>query len=97
MTKVPETIETPPILPELKDLNGKISKKIMVEKPRIVRSDETVKVGATERKIDAPLDREPLGNKTHFRKSPSPFQRTTDESETRNDSGVKGGMTGSAE
>ena len=92
LTKVPGTIETPPILPELKDLNGQVSKDILVEKPRVINTDQTVKIGAAERKIDVPLDRE-LETKRIFGNR-IPIQQKTDESENQTDSGVKGVMTG---
>ena len=51
LSKVPETVDTPPILPDMKDLNGKVSKEILLEKPRVVRTEPTVKIGASERRL----------------------------------------------
>ena len=49
LTKIPDETRTPPILPDYKDLDGKVSKEIKVETPRQTKSDE-VKTGVTERK-----------------------------------------------
>ena len=34
----------------MKDLNGKVSKEILLENPRVIKTEPTVKIGATERK-----------------------------------------------
>ncbi|MDQ3750478.1 MAG: FecR domain-containing protein [Acidobacteriota bacterium] len=39
----------PPILPTFKDLNGRVSKEILVENPKIARVETQIKTGATER------------------------------------------------
>lgn len=43
-----ETIK-PPALPTYKDLNGRISKDILVENPRNIKAETNIKTGATER------------------------------------------------
>lgn len=58
LTKTPDPGETPPILPDIKDLDGKISKEILAQKPRVVRTDPNVKIGAGTRTTGAPLDKE---------------------------------------
>lgn len=48
--KTPDIIQTPPILPEIKDLNGKVSREILIEKPEIIKPNLDVKTGASDRK-----------------------------------------------
>ena len=58
--KTPERLDTPPILPTRSDLDDKITKEIRAEQPTIAVKvkQEQVKVGATDRKTDAPVDRQ---------------------------------------
>ncbi len=83
LSKIPETADTPPILPDMKDLNGKVSKEILIEKPRVVKVEPTVKIGAGDRKTEAPLDKEleqkrifgnrtPIQPKTEGKRKPNP-------------------------
>ena len=52
ITKTPETIDTPPILPEMKDLDRKINRDILIERPQIIaKEDVKVRTGAGERGI----------------------------------------------
>ena len=81
--------ESPPILPSLPDLNGKVSKEILIENPR--RSQVSVKTGATERKDEQPLDerlrqKRILGNRT-----PVESTETNPSSETKT---VRRGISG---
>lgn len=55
LTKIPDETKTPPILPDYKDLDGKVSKEILIENPRQTKS-ETVKTGATERTPGVSMD-----------------------------------------
>ena len=57
ITKTPETIKTVPILPTIKDIKNNISSDIVAQAPpKAVKIQQNVKVGATERTTDAPLD-----------------------------------------
>lgn len=56
--KTPDIIKTPPILPEYKDLDGKVSRDILIEKPQIVKSQTVVKTGASDRKDGVSMDNE---------------------------------------
>ncbi|MBK8810150.1 MAG: FecR domain-containing protein [Acidobacteria bacterium] len=55
LSKVPDDNQTPPILPDYKDLDRKISKEILIENPREPATDK-VKTGAMERKPGASMD-----------------------------------------
>jgi hypothetical protein len=58
LSKTPdERNQTPPILPDYKDISRQVSKEILIENPRPVKSEQ-VKTGVTERKSGVPLDEE---------------------------------------
>jgi hypothetical protein len=71
-----DTDQSPPILPDYKDLDGKVSREIQVDKPRIPTAD-TVKTGATERKPGVSLD-ENLRNQRIFGNRTPSNQKTED-------------------
>lgn len=60
IAKTPERLDTPPKLPTRNELDERITKEIRAEQPTIaVKVDrERIKVGAAERKNDAPIDRQ---------------------------------------
>ncbi len=84
LTKVPNDNQSPPILPTYKELNGNISKEILVQNPKVERINTQVKTGATERKIGVPMDEILREQKVYGNRSPIP--RTTNGSETTNNS-----------
>ncbi len=49
LATVPSETVRPPILPTFKDLSGRISKDILVENPRNIKTETHIKTGATER------------------------------------------------
>lgn len=68
--KTPEIVKSPPILPEIKDLNGKISREISTEKPPIVKAQMPVKTGATERKEGVAMDEQLRKAKIYGNRAP---------------------------
>ena len=57
ITKTPETIESPPILPDMKDLNGKVSREILIERPEVVAKEDTkIRTGAGDRNDGGSMD-----------------------------------------
>lgn len=83
ITKTPETIDSPPILPDMKDLNGKVSRDILIESPQIITKDENVKVrtGASDRKDTGSMD-EKLRQTRIYGNRP-PVQGNSPQSETK--------------
>lgn len=55
LTRKIEENQSPPILPDYKSLDGKVSREIRIEQPRLPKVD-TVKTGATERKPGVSMD-----------------------------------------
>lgn len=70
ITKTPEIINTPPILPTYKDLDGKVSREILIDKPPVVKFDSDVKTGATDRKEGVPMDDELRKTKIYGNRPP---------------------------
>lgn len=68
--KTPDIIKTAPILPEYKDLNGKVSRDILIEKPQIVKAETAVKTGATTRKDGVSMDDELRKARIYGNRSP---------------------------
>ncbi|CAN5467887.1 hypothetical protein BH20ACI1_BH20ACI1_30900 [soil metagenome] len=56
LSKTPSEIQTPPVLPTRRDLNGKVGKEIRAESPKVGRLDSQVKTGAIDRKIGDSMD-----------------------------------------
>jgi len=56
LTEMPSEVKSPPNLPTYRDLSGRISKDIRVEKPKLEKIDSQVKTGAIERKIGVSMD-----------------------------------------
>ena len=54
--KDPDTIETPPILPPIEQVERKLTKEIRADTPPIIQVDRPVKTGAAERVANKPLD-----------------------------------------
>lgn len=57
LSKIPDEKQSPPILPEYKDIGGRVSKDILIDAPATQKS-ATVKTGAVERKPGEILDEE---------------------------------------
>jgi hypothetical protein len=83
LTKSPQQTQTPPILPEYKDLGGKVSKEILIENPRQTKS-EVVKTGAAERKPGVSADEDLRRQKIFGNRQPVQSKS--------NDQEVKGGI-----
>ncbi len=60
IAKTPERLDTPPKLPTRNELDNRITKEIRAEQPTVAVSTrrEQIKVGATTRKSDEPIDRQ---------------------------------------
>ncbi len=56
MSKTPSELQTPPVLPTRRDLNGKVGKEIRAESPKIGRIESQVKIGAIDRKTGDSMD-----------------------------------------
>ena len=56
LSKTPSEIQKPPVLPTLRDLNGKVGKEIRAETPKIGRIESQIKTGAIDRKIGDSMD-----------------------------------------
>ncbi|HSK72154.1 MAG TPA: DUF6600 domain-containing protein [Pyrinomonadaceae bacterium] len=87
LTKTPDDIKTPKILPTLRDLNGNVSEEIVVRTPKAVRIDAKVKTGATERVGDISTDREirqrqVFGNRSPIQPTENTEVRTNPEGRT---------------
>lgn len=77
LSRIPNDVESSPVLPTYTALNGKISRDIKTERPQIIPVQVQTKTGATTRKTDAPLDQE-LRNSRIFGNRP-PLVTTTDQ------------------
>jgi hypothetical protein len=88
LSKAPEIIESPPLLPTLTDLNGRVSRDIVASAPPVARIKERARIGAGERKDDGSLDEELrktriYGNRPPVVTSPSQTETTIENSENR--------------
>ncbi len=61
--------QTPPILPDMKDLGNKVSKEILIENPRLPNT-EKVRTGAAERKTGVSLDEDLKRSKVFGNRQP---------------------------
>lgn len=89
ISKTPERLDTPPVLPTRNELDGKLTKEIRAEQPPIVIKTEqgNVKTGATVRNANVPLDtklRETkiFGDREPVVRQPNTETKTTNESLT---------------
>ncbi len=57
LSKTPSELQNPPILPTRRDLNGKISKEIRAESPKIEKIESRISTGAMDRKIGDSMDK----------------------------------------
>ena len=76
LSETPSAAVKPPMLPTFKELNGNVSKEILVPNPRNTRTETQIKTGATERASGVStgenLRRERiLGNRPPIEKSPA--------------------------
>ena len=56
LSETPSDKINPPLLPTMRDLNGKVGREIRAEPPQIERVEKQVKTGAMERQIGAQMD-----------------------------------------
>ncbi len=56
LSKAPSEIQNPLVLPTLRDLNGKVSKEIRAENPKVEKIESQIKTGAIDRKIGDSMD-----------------------------------------
>lgn len=70
--KIPDDTQSPPLLPTFKELNGNVSKQILVENPRYDNTQPQTKTGATERIKGKPLDEKLMETKVYGDRTPSP-------------------------
>jgi hypothetical protein len=82
LSKVPDEVEGPPILPTYNDLNGKISAEIRSVRTPMLKARPDVPTGATPRRSEAPLDREL--QKTRIFGGRPPLQINTGQGEIKN-------------
>jgi hypothetical protein len=86
--------QTPPILPDYKEIKGKISKEILIENPRIDdKKEEQVKTGASQRETGKSLDRKLekeriFGNRQPIIKEVNPVSETKIDSNEPRKTGV---------
>ena len=76
------------ILPTYRDLNGKVSREIRSEKPPVLKVQPDVRIGATTRSNNAPLDRELRQKQIFGNRQPV---------ETRTNTEAKGAASGTVE
>lgn len=82
ISKAPDEVETPPILPPFEQVNAKITKEIRAESPPIIQTDLPARTGAAERKSDKPLDEELRKSRIFGNRTPT-FTPRTQPTETR--------------
>ena len=80
ITRTPDIIKTPPVLPTFKELNGKLSREILTAPPPIAKVEKQIKTGATDRQPNGSMDGE-LRKSRIFGNRP-PLQVKTVEAET---------------
>jgi FecR protein len=90
ISKVPDDRQSPPILPTMKDLNGKISKEILIENPRIDIIETRTKTGAATRIEGKPLDEKLMETKVYGNRTPSPPIIVDDSSKNNSGSETRG-------
>jgi len=81
IAKTPDIIDTPPVLPTYKELNGRVSREILSAPPTIARIETQIKTGATDRKSEGSMDGELRNSRIYGNRPPVPVK--TDETETR--------------
>ncbi|HEX8288843.1 MAG TPA: DUF6600 domain-containing protein [Pyrinomonadaceae bacterium] len=85
ITKTPEIIETAPILPTFKELNGKVSDEIQTAPPKIAKLEKQIRTGATVRQSDGSMDEELRRSRIFGNRSPVQIKPV--ENETRIEEG----------
>jgi len=78
--------QTPPILPPFEQVKSKISKEILIENPRINKSDELVKTGATQRENGKSLDQKLEKERIFGNRQPIIVREPKNENPTKTDS-----------
>lgn len=85
--------QSPPILPQFEEVKGKISKDILIENPRIDKTEEQVKTGATTREAGKSLDQR-LEKERIFGNRQPIIVRETPRDETKNETTEEPRRTG---
>lgn len=80
LISTPQILESPPILPTYKDLNGEMNEKIRVKNPTYAENTPTVKTGATDRKTGVSMDEKLRRERIHGNRSPIVNNKTDDKS-----------------
>lgn len=91
LTKVPDARQTPPILPSITDLDGRVDRSIRPDRQPPILPSETIKTGAAVRQSNAPLDRELRTDRITGGRPPltnEPIVRTDDGTTTRSTGAV---------
>lgn len=91
LSKVPDADQSPPLLPNYKDLNGNVSSEILVKNPKFEYAKPQVKTGAGEREIGNPLDEKLRQQKVYGNRDPI---KTETNSNTGTDAGNETRGTG---
>ena len=87
LKKSSDEIQTPPLLPTFKDLNGNVSTDILVKNPKYGKSEPRVTTGATDRQTGVSLDDELkkqriYGNRSPVRVNTPGITNKTDDADT---------------
>ncbi len=90
ISKVPDDNHSPPLLPTFKDLNGKVSREILIENPKYSKIEPQTKTGATERMVGKPLDEKLMETKIYGNRTPSPRVIVDDSSKNSTNSETRG-------
>ncbi|MBS1797029.1 MAG: hypothetical protein JSS81_24595 [Acidobacteria bacterium] len=88
LSKTPEEIRTPPILPTYDDVRDKIDRNIRIEKPRIDRkSEDQVKTGAADREKGRALDKQLEQERIYGNRRPKVSPDASGGGQTKTDGG----------
>jgi hypothetical protein len=87
LSKTQDEIKTPIILPTYKDLNGNVSKEIIVKNPTYAKTKPTVKTGASDREAGVSLDEKLRKERIYGNRSP--VVNTKKDSKATDDSGKR--------
>ncbi|MET0753949.1 MAG: DUF6600 domain-containing protein [Pyrinomonadaceae bacterium] len=56
LSQIPDERQNSPVLPSIRELNGRVSKDIIAETPKNVRAEAMIKTGVTERKVGVSMN-----------------------------------------
>jgi hypothetical protein len=82
IARTPDVVKTPPVLPTLNELNGRLSREILTAPPQIVRIETPIRTGATDRKPDIPMDGELRSSRIFGNRSPVQLQTVENQPNT---------------